>query len=75
MPCAVRERFEIGSAGLQLRSRAEARERDAVVTWKKLREEVAWWLAVIAAALLRLIPLPLYPPCWAVDRLEGEFRD
>lgn len=61
--------------GRQLRGCAEARERDAVVTRQKLREEIAWWLAVIAGGLLCLILLPLYPLCWVVDKFENELRD
>ena len=45
------------------------------MTRQKLKEEVAWWLAVVAAGLLCLILLPLYPLCWVVDRFENEFRD
>ena len=45
------------------------------MTRQKLKEEVAWWLAVIAAGLLCLILLPLYPLCWVADRFESEFRD
>lgn len=45
------------------------------MTRQKLREEIAWWLAVIAGGLLCLILLPLYPLCWVVDKFENELRD
>ena len=45
------------------------------MTRQKLKEEVAWWLAVVAAGLLCLVLLPLYPLCWVVARFENEFRD
>ena len=38
------------------------------MTGKKIREEIAWWLAVLAAGLLCLVLLPFYPLCWLVDR-------
>ena len=65
----------MAAPGRQLCGGAEARERDTVMTRQKLREEVAWWLAVIAARLLCLVLLPLCPLCWVVDRFENEFRD
>ena len=41
------------------------------MTGKKLREEIAWWLAVLAAGLLCLALLPFYPLCWLLGKLDG----
>ena len=40
------------------------------MTGKKLREELAWWLAVLAAGLLCLVLLPLYPLAWVAWKLD-----
>ena len=40
------------------------------MTGKKLREEIAWWLAVLAAGLLCLALLPLYPLCLLAGKLD-----
>ena len=45
------------------------------MTCRKLREEIAWWMAVLAAGLLCLILLPLYPLCWLVERFGGRWED
>ena len=45
------------------------------MTVKKLREEIAWWLAVLAAGLLCLILLPFYPLCWLIERFSGRRED
>lgn len=52
-----------------------ARQRDSVVTRQKNREEIAWWLAVLAAGLLCLAILPLCPLCWAVDFFERRWEE
>ncbi len=43
----------------------------------KLREEIAWWLAVLAAGLLCLMLLPFYPLAllfWKLDDLGDRLR-
>lgn len=45
------------------------------MTGKKIREELAWWLAVLAAGLLCLALLPLYPLCWAASFFERRLKD
>ncbi len=44
------------------------------MTRRKLREEIAWWLAVIAACLLCLVILPFYPLCWLLGKFD-EYRE
>ena len=45
------------------------------MTGRKIREEIAWWLAVLAAGLLCLALLPFYPLCWLVERFGGRWED
>ena len=45
------------------------------MTSRKVREEIAWWLAVLAAGLLCLTLLPLCPLCWLVERFGGRRED
>ena len=45
------------------------------MTRQKLREEIAWWLAALAAGLLCLILLPLYPLCRLAERFGGRRED
>ena len=45
------------------------------MTRQKLREEIAWWLAVLAAGLLCLVLLPFYPLCWLAERFGGRRED
>ncbi len=45
------------------------------MTRQKLREEIAWGLAVLASGLLCLVILPLYPLCWVVDHFERRWED
>ncbi len=40
------------------------------MTRRKLREEIAWALAVLASALLCLLLLPLYPLAWVFGKLD-----
>ena len=42
---------------------------------RKLREELAWWLAVLAAGLLCLVLLPFYPLCWLAERFGSRRED
>lgn len=44
------------------------------MTGKKLREEIAWWLAVLAAVLLCLVLLPFYPLAWIAWKLDDLHR-
>ena len=37
----------------------------------RLRQGVAWGLAVVAVGLFRLALLPLYPVCWAFEKVGG----
>ncbi len=44
------------------------------MSWRRFREELAWWLAVLAAGLLCLCLLPFYPLAllfWKLDDLRG----
>ena len=41
------------------------------MTRQKLREEIAWWLAALAAGLLCLILLPFYPLAWIAWKLDN----
>ena len=41
------------------------------MTGKKLRKEVAWWLAVLVAGLLCLALLPFYPFAWVLGKLDA----
>ena len=43
--------------------------------WRLLHTIAQGVLGVVAAGLLCLVLLPLYPLCWVVDRFENEFRD
>ena len=49
--------------------------RDPFVTGRKIREEIAWWLAVLAAGLLCLALLPFCPLCWVLGKLDGMHRE
>ena len=41
------------------------------MTGRKIREEIAWWLAVLAAGLLCLALLPFYPFAWVLGKLDA----
>lgn len=45
------------------------------MTREKLREEIAWGLAMLAFGSLCLVILPLYPLCWAVNFFERRWKD
>ncbi len=47
------------------------------MSWRRFREELAWWLAVLAAGLLCLMLLPFYPLAllfWKLEDLRDRLR-